>query len=315
MDKIIILLGTFFLIAHTSAQAAQCPDKDIHLQVLGSGNSSLTPDRAAPGYIIWQQGRARLLINIGSGTAVQFKKAGGKFTDLDAIFLTQVDSTHTADMTAFMSAAIHEERKRPLPVFGPGASKTTPSTVSFIRSLFDDKRGAFRDLGPLISPLGSKTFKLQPHNQPVKYKKPDNSKNLNKKSRPVFSNTHFNIYNINVAEKKSAKLGWLISYSHKKIYVIGDAHPDLNNLQNVVKDNDLLVVHHAIPETGPDSNKTKFLSPSAIGTLAYKSKSKQLVLGHRRAVTLGKEKETIAAIKSKYAGLVQFANDLDCFKP
>jgi hypothetical protein len=31
--------------------------------------------------------------------------------------------------------------------------------------------------------------------------------------------------------------------------------------------------------------------------------------------TLGKEEETLAAIRQRYAGPVQFANDLDCFTP
>ena len=115
------------------------------------------------------------------------------------------------------------------------------------------------------------------------------------------------------SEKKVAKLGWMIEFGTKKIVFTGDAEPQIQNLPVLVRNTDILVMHHAIPESGVTSEKSKFLSPSAIGTVAYKSRAKQLILGHRRAATLGKEKETIAAINSKYAGLVQFANDLDCF--
>lgn len=299
----------------STVHAAQCPDSGLHLQVLGSGSSNMEPGRAAPGYIIWHQGYARILIDLGGGTAMQFRKTGARFTDLDAILLTQVDSAHTADMAAMMSSAILENRVRPLPVYGPAASKTSPSTVSFIRSLFDEKRGAFRDLGSLVSPLGTQTFKLKPHDTTVKYKKSGTGKKTNHQTTPVFSNANFKIYNFNVAGKKDAKLGWLIKTGTKKIIFTGDAQPDNKNIQGIINDADILVIHHAIPESGPESTKKKFLSPSAIGTIAYKSRAKQLILGHRRLATLGKEKETTSAIKSKYAGLVQFANDLDCYTP
>lgn len=298
----------------TPVQAAQCSNAGIHLQVLGSGSANLE-DRAAPGYVIWHQGHARILIDLGGGTAMEFKKTSAKFSDLDAILLTQVNSTHAADMTAMMSSAVFENRLRPLPVYGPAASKAAPSTVSFIRSLFDEKRGAFRDLGSLVSPLGTQTFKLKPHNITVKFKKSGIGKKAGNQIPLVFSNANFKIYAFNVAGKKDANLGWLIKIGTKKIILTGDIQPDIKNLQSIILGADILLVHHAIPESGPESVRKKFLTPSAIGTIAYKSRAKQLILGHRRLATLGKEKETAAAIKSKYAGLVQFANDLDCFTP
>lgn len=312
--------STFFLalvlsLNVSAAYASQCPETGVHLQVLGSGSAHMESGRAAPGYIIWYQGNARILVDLGGGTATQFRKTGAKFSDLDAILLTQVDSAHAADMTAMMSSAVFENRVRPLPVYGPAASKTSPSTVSFIRSLFDEKRGAYRDLGALVSPLGSKTFKLKPHDTTVNYSKNDIDKDSIKQTSPIFSNANFKIYNFNVAGKKDARLGWLIQVGGKKIIFTGDAQPDIYKLQNIINDANMLVVHHGIPESGAGSARKNLLAPSAIGTIAYKSRAKQLILGHRRPATLGKEKETIAAIKSKYAGLVQFANDLDCFTP
>jgi ribonuclease BN (tRNA processing enzyme) len=307
------IIITFLTFGSSTVQAAQCPENGLFLQVLGSGSSILGTGRAAPGYLIWHQGNARILVEVGGGTASQFWKTGASFSDLDAILLTQVNSTHTADMATLMSSAIMGKRVTPLPVYGPAASKKSPSTVSFIRSLFDEKRGAFRDLGPLISPLGTKTFKLKPHDTVVKYKKSALGKKIINLKTPIFSNVNFKIYNFNVAGKKDARLGWLIRFGNKKIVFMGDVSPAMNNFQEVISGADILVVHHAIPESGPESARKKFLSPSAIGTLAYKSRTRQLILGHRRPATLGKEKETTAAIKSKYAGLVQFANDLDCF--
>ncbi|MFV1992827.1 MAG: MBL fold metallo-hydrolase, partial [Acidiferrobacterales bacterium] len=297
-----------------AAYGAQCPDKGLQLQVLGSGGSSLSPGRAGPGYIIWYQGHARILVDIGPGTAIRFRETGARFADLETLLLTQVDSAHTADLAALMSSAVNGDRLRPLPIYGPVASKTTPSTVSFVRSLFDQKRGAFRDLGSLVSPLGTQTFKLKPHNTSVVSKKKVTGENKNT-NIPVFSNAIFKIYNFNASDKKGEKLGWLIKAGGKNIVLIGDAQPNTKNLKDFTNNADILVVHHAIPESGPNSAKNNFLSPSAIGSIAYKAQTRQLVLGHRRFVTLGKEKETTAEIKSKFSGLVHFANDLDCFTP
>ncbi len=297
-----------------AAFGAQCPDQGLQLQVLGSGGSSLSPGRAGPGYIIWYQGHARILVDIGPGTAMRFRKTGARFNDLETVLLTQVNSAHTTDLAAFMSAAANGGRLQPLPIYGPVASKTTPSTVSFVRSLFDQKRGAFRDLGSLVSPLGTQTFKLKPHNTPVVSKKIVTGENKNT-NIPIFSNAIFKIYNFNASDKKGEKLGWLIKAGTKKIVFTGDIQPNTKNLKDFTNNADILVVHHAIPVSGPNSTEKIFLSPSAIGSIAYKAQARQLVLGHRRFVTLGKEKETTAAIKSKFSGLLQFANDLDCFTP
>jgi ribonuclease BN (tRNA processing enzyme) len=55
------------------------------------------------------------------------------------------------------------------------------------------------------------------------------------------------------------------------------------------------------------------MPPSVIGTTAANAHVKQLVLSHRMLRTLGKEKETQAEIRLRYAGPIAFANDLDCF--
>jgi ribonuclease BN (tRNA processing enzyme) len=52
-----------------------------------------------------------------------------------------------------------------------------------------------------------------------------------------------------------------------------------------------------------------------IGHIAQAAKTKQLVLSHRMLRTLGKEEETLAAIRKSYGGPATFADDLSCFRP
>jgi ribonuclease BN (tRNA processing enzyme) len=70
-----------------------------------------------------------------------------------------------------------------------------------------------------------------------------------------------------------------------------------------------------VPEAASGVERDLHMPPSVIGGIAQQAKVKQLVLSHRMLRTLGKEEETLAAIRQRYAGPVQFANDLDCFTP
>ena len=55
------------------------------------------------------------------------------------------------------------------------------------------------------------------------------------------------------------------------------------------------------------------MPPSVIGKIAADAHVKSLVLSHRMLRTLGKEDQTTAEIRKRYAGPLTFANDLDCF--
>jgi ribonuclease BN (tRNA processing enzyme) len=55
------------------------------------------------------------------------------------------------------------------------------------------------------------------------------------------------------------------------------------------------------------------MPPSVIGQVAGYAQVKELILSHRMLRTLGKEDQTLSAIKKRYSGPVEFANDLDCF--
>jgi ribonuclease BN (tRNA processing enzyme) len=55
------------------------------------------------------------------------------------------------------------------------------------------------------------------------------------------------------------------------------------------------------------------MPPSVIGQIAADGHVKKLVLSHRMLRTLGNESQTESEIRKRYAGPLQFANDLDCF--
>lgn len=151
-----------------AAPVFACEGPGLHLQVLGSGSAELAGARAGSGFLLWRDGRARVLIDAGPGTALRFRESGARFADLDALLFTQLHADHSADITAFIDYSQSQGRNRPLNLYGPTGNRYMPSTVGLVRSLFDPVRGAYRHLGDIISPQTALTYKLRPLNVPEK---------------------------------------------------------------------------------------------------------------------------------------------------
>ena len=96
--------------AYTAQAELPCADNDVQLQVLGSGGPELDDGRASSGYLIWVKGRARILVDVGAGTSVNFGQSGAKFDDLQAILFTHLHVDHSADLPAFIKGSFFTAR-------------------------------------------------------------------------------------------------------------------------------------------------------------------------------------------------------------
>ena len=191
-----------------------------------------------------------------------------------------------------------------------------PSTVSFVRALFDQKRGAFRHLGSFLSPLGKQTYKLQPRDVVTKIKKPGAQVNPTPMKRiPVFSRNDVTVAAIPVINNKTPTLAYRVTIGDKDIAFAIDITRHTGNLDRLAKDVDMLVIGHAAPASSNDQSLSPYITPSVIGRIAYRANAKQLLLVQRSRATLGKEKQSLDAIKTKYAGLISFADDMMCLQP
>ena len=292
--------------------AAPCGDRGLTLQVLGSGGPALSNGRAASGYLIWHQGKSRFLLDAGAGTARHFFRAGGHMEDLKLIALSHLQADHTSDLSALMNAARQGPRKSPLPIYGPEGNKFMPGTVSFMRLLFDQKRGAWRHLGTYLSPLGNTTFKLKPQDLPARFRRLPGIGEKSPEVSKIFEDQGIRIEAWPVHHDNIPTLAWRMRFGDKLVVFIPDISSGNGALEELVRDADILVAGHQYPERHDDKSR---LRPSDIGRIAYRNKVRQLILSHRGHETLGQEKATMEAIKARYSGLVQFANDLDCYQP
>jgi ribonuclease BN (tRNA processing enzyme) len=296
-------------------QAQNCNSTGVAVQVLGSGGPELQTKRASSSYLVWIDGKARVLVDTGGGSALRFGESGAQMADLDVLLFTHLHADHSADLPALIKSSWFEDRARPLPVYGPGGNRLMPSTVAFVRALFDGTRGAYRYLGEFISPLDKSSYKLEPRDVLEPAPKIGAPRRKEPLILPVFSNERVRVQAVSVAHGQLPALAFRIETGGKTIVFSGDTNGNGDGLPTLAAGADLLVAHNAVPEGAGGVERALHMPPSVIGNIAQAAKVKQLVLSHRMLRTLGKEEETLATIRKVYAGPTTFADDLSCYRP
>jgi len=94
----------------------------IKLVFLGSGSSVPTVERNHPSIFIDYQGDV-MLWDCGEGTQRQMMKAKLKFMKVNHIFITHWHADHFAGLIGLIETYNLEDRKKPLVVYGPEASR------------------------------------------------------------------------------------------------------------------------------------------------------------------------------------------------
>ena len=285
-----------------SAAAQSCGSQGVAAQVLGSGGPELQDKRASSSYLVWKDGQALVLVDAGGGSAVRFGESGAQVSQLDVLLFTHYHVDHSADFPALIKSSWFEDRKRPLPIYGPAGNDFMPSTTEFVYDFFGEKHGAYRYLSELLVPGEESSYKMQPHNVVAG-------------STPVaaFRSGDLAVYAVRVVHGQVPALAWRVAVGGKFIVFSGDTNGDNPGLAQLALNADLFIAHNAVPEGVVGIERRLHMPPSVIGQIAEDARVKNLVLSHRMLRTLGKEDQTESEIKKRYSGPVEFANDLDCF--
>lgn len=290
------------LLTMVPVRADECPRTGTWLQVLGSGGPELQDKRASSSYLLWHDQTAKVLIDSGGGSALRFGQSGAEMADLDVMLFTHLHVDHSADFPALMKSSWFETRTRPLPLFGPTGNKVMPALTEFIDGLFDAERGIYRYLSEFISSTDTPGYKL--HAQDVSGAG---------KVTPVYHTADLRVSAIDVAHGPLPALAWRVELGGKVFVFSGDTNGDGDHLARLAHNADVFVAHNAVPEGAAGVERRLHMPPGRVGEIARQATVKRLVLSHRMLRTLGKEKQTLAAIKRHYTGPVDFADDLDCF--
>ena len=296
------LLCVTALAPMAAAAGATCSGHGVQVQVLGSGGPELEDKRASSSYLIWQEGRPRLLVDSGGGSALRFGQAGAHVAQLDAVLFTHLHIDHSADFPALIKSSYFEERELPLPVYGPPGNESFPSTTEFVADLFDGKRGAYRYLAQFLAGKDG-GYLLQAHDVVL----------TTHEVRTVLTTRDVSLAATQVIHGGVPAIAWRVSLGGRVIVFSGDTNGENGNLERLAKAADVLVAHNAVPEGETGAARELHMTPSVIGRIARSAAVARVVLSHRMLRTLGRESETRAVIARLYSGPVAFADDLDCF--
>ena len=285
-----------------AAIAEPCTGKGVELQVLGSGGPEMQTKRASSGYLVWRDGKARVLVDSGGGSALRFGEAGAEMRDLDVVLFTHLHADHSADFPALVKSSFFEDRDRPLPVFGPAGNRYFPATTVFVRAMLGGDKGAYRYLSGFLE-QGSASYIIQPHDVAPK----------DRAIEQVYSASGVAISATTVQHGAVPALAWRVAVGDAVIVFSGDTNGENGNLEKLGAGAGLFVAHNAVPEGAVGIERQLHMPPSVIGRIAAEAGVGGVVLSHRMLRTLGKETETQQSVAARYKGPIQFANDLDCY--
>jgi len=265
----------------------------VELEILGSGGPELD-GRASTSYLLWIDNRARLIVDMGSGSMLHFEESGARLEDLNAVVLTHLHIDHSVDLPSFVKAGFFSQRVEKLDIIAPRGNEYFPSIEEYLQTLFG-KRGAYRYMQDVLL-SSSDSFQ-------IKAVTIDSNRVITKEYKD------FTLKLINVNHGIVPALALAIEVDGKKIVISGDTSNKNRHLEKISKNADLFVAHHAIPEYAGHFAKRLHMTPSTIAQVAFKADVKKVVLTHRMRRTLDKESESLEIIKKFYRGKVLFGED------
>lgn len=282
---------------------AACQGHRVELQVLGSGGPELDDRRASSAYLIRLDGRARLLVDAGPGSALNFERAGARLEDLDALVLTHLHVDHSADLPAIVKAGYFSARTRDLPVYGPAGNGFMPATTQFLQRLLGPE-GAYPYLSEYVDPARRSDYHLRGVDVELD----------TQEVRRFTLTPAIKLSALAVHHGPVAALAWRVDVHGCSVTFSGDTSHRYGHLAELARGSDILLAHNAVPEGARGAARNLHMPPSQIGAIAEAAGVARLILSHRMQRTLGREGETLRHIREDYTGPVEFADDLDRFE-
>jgi ribonuclease BN (tRNA processing enzyme) len=209
----------------------------LALQVLGSGGPETQDKRASTSYLIWQDGKARIILDAGGGSALRFGESGAQMSQPHVFLFSHFHIDHSSDFPALIFSSWFEGRASPLPVYGPAGNDFMPSTTDFVHDMFGDPHGAFRYLSELVEPGSGGSYQLQPHDVAA-----------GPAPSLVFRNAIMTLYAVRVIHGAVPALAWRVEIGGKRIVFSGDTNGEGTGLTQLASDADVFVAHNAVPE-------------------------------------------------------------------
>jgi ribonuclease BN (tRNA processing enzyme) len=297
-------LALFFL-SPPQVSPDVCPPTGVSVQVLGSGGPLAGGSRASTSYIVWIDGRARILVDAGGGSFVRFGEAGARLDDLLFVGVSHLHPDHVADLPALLWLSDAARASR-LAIAGPSGNASAPDVAEFLRRLFDAKGGAFPMLSGALGGSG--------RGVPLDVAVVDVAK---RQPSSVFDREGVTVTAVGVPHGAMPALGYRVQVGNASIVFGGDQAGTDPRFIELAKRADLLVMHLA---TGVGESSQGHASPARVGQVAREAMARRLLVSHLGPglATGGQLKPEIeigpavAEVRKYYDGQVTAGQDLAC---
>lgn len=284
--------------------SGNCPTSEgVTLQILGSGGPIADDGRASASYIVWVDGKSRLLIDAGGGSFLRFGEAGARFTDLDFVGLSHFHTDHSADFPALLKSGIFSGRTRSLGLAGPTGGGPFPGLGKYLEALLNPEFGAYGYLSGYLDGTGG-LAQFDPVEVDVS----------SKETSLVFENKPdgISVEAIGVPHGIVPALGFKVRVGDLAIVFASDQNGSDSQFVEFSAGADILVMHMVIPQGATDSATQLHALPSVIGEIAATAEVQTLLLSHFMARSLQNFDDNLAAVRRGYDGQIVVADDLKC---
>jgi ribonuclease BN (tRNA processing enzyme) len=304
------LLALLFLISSnvSSAFAQSCGSSPVDVQILGSGGPRLNPLRASSSYLLWLNGHARILIDMGGGAYLRFGQSQAKLEDLWMIGISHLHPDHVSDLPALLWLS-HEVRKEPLKIFGPTGNDAAPDFATFLNRLFDEKTGAFPVLGSALGGLhGGGGVR------------PDIGRVVAGGVRldvgvidaakadplPVFQRDGTTVTAQRIPHGNMPTLAYRVQTGNVSVVFSSDQNGTDPKFVEFAKGANVLIMHLAV---APGADIPLHATPAVVGRIAQQAGVRQLVVSHLGLFNLD---AAIADLRKFYSGPLIVGADMQC---
>jgi len=299
-----VLIGTLMGLAGAAAPIEaqlQCSPSGVSVQVLGSGGPQAGTERASASYLVWIDGEARVMIDVGGGAFARFGEAGASLATLDLLGLSHFHPDHASDLPALLWLS-EQARQAPLPVVGPSGNDAFPSLDELLHQLFDEREGAFRVLSGTLGGPG-RGARLEPTTVDV----------TRRSAVTLLETPDLVVRAVPVPHTNSPSLAYRVESRGASVVFSGDQTGLDPLFVDFTRGADLLVMHMAIPVGTTGAILATHATPERVGEVARDAGVSHLVLSHLLRGTADLD-PAVAAVRERYLGRVDTAQDLACYR-
>jgi ribonuclease BN (tRNA processing enzyme) len=308
----ILIICSMAVLALPSALSAQsCAPGPTTVQILGSGGPAITynRERASAGYLLWVDGQARMLVDMGGGTYLRFGQSGANLSDLAMIAISHLHPDHVSDLPALLWLS-QQLRTEPLPIVGPSGNSVAgptggdvaPDFPTFLARLFDEKNGAFQVLGGTLGARGSGA-RLDVSVIDVAKTEPST----------VFKGRDLTVTALGIPHANMPTLAYRAETPDGSVVFSSDQTGTNPKFVDFARNANVLIMHLAI---GAGVTNPFHAAPAVVGRIAQEAGVGRLILSHLGGQPLDQSKfdldAAVGELKQSYTGPLTIGADLQC---